>query len=346
MHRVTGIVLAIGAVSFPLAPAQAEQSGWLSAGLTYTRDLAAQTTLMRGATGSELLSRGGFETGAGVNWSSIDQDGGVSATAQGAFDKGFKADTDIGDLGLSGAWMRAISERWLFRAEASTALYRNEAFRGSGYDRVGVATTFGYFASNASGLDLTLALFGENHDQDADARYRNNRFQAEMIYYLPHDKGGSRWNISAALQRNDASVSQFQYSSLLFGAAWTNWTLGSFTGSASAQWRQDDYDGGGMQPVYIDGGSPQGSPMGMRPSEPLQDFPGMTSPQQRNDTLAWLSLGLSRSINARWSASLSLNAGYYESEPMTSQRWFSDYALILERRFYPPVSGSARGKRQ
>ena len=312
------------------SPASAEQSSWVSTGLTWTQDLAAQTALMQPLSDTTLQSRSGFETAAGANWSRLDHRGGYSLGFQGLYDRGFDSDTDISEAGLSASTMRSLSTQWLAKLTLYGALYRNQAFRSSSYDALGTEATLGYFGNNANGLDLKLGWTDENHNQDPNNDYRTRRSYTEAIWYLPHSKNALRWNLSTRFQSNNANDPRFDYRSIQFKAGFKHWKIGNSLGAVSLQWQRDNYD----NPMLFSSPQPGFNPQADRPNRMdqgnmvSQGIPASTPEQKkRKDTLYFATLEISHALSKKWQLSLSADAGRYQSDPRNTDRQFYDLAL-------------------
>jgi len=327
-HAKKGFItlLLLGATSASMA----EQKSWISSGLTWTQDLAVQTTLMQPLTDTTRQSRSGFETTAGTGWSSLDYKGGYTIGLQGRYDKGFGNNTDISDLALSANTMHSISARWLTKLTAYGILYRNQAFRSSGYDALGTEVTLGYFGSNISGLDLSLGWIREDHNQDSSNYYQTNRIYTEAIWYLPHKRNALNWNISTRLQSSNADNPRFDYSSLQLKAGFNRWKIGKFVTGISVQWQRDDYDHAATTKTPSFNNQPQQGERNRMGDNNMSGMapPGSQSPTKRHDTLWFLNLKISRAISRNWQLSLSADTGRYQSEPRSSDRQFHDIAII------------------
>ena len=332
--KVIQALLLIVCLQMPLV-LQAKPSGWLSTGLTYTQDLAVQTTMMQGLMNNPRLSRSGIETGAGIYWSRLNEQGGYSIGLQGLYDKGASRDTDISNLALSAGRMWPVSTAWLFKANGTAARYRNDAFRRSGYNAMGIESTLGYFGEKYSGLDFTLGLTREDHDQDASAEYQTHRSRIELSYYLPHKKAGVSWAIQVSWENNNATNRALDYSSRQLKVSLGDWALGKTQGGLALQWRQDRYS----HPMMVRPAEPTGLPGSGSQNSTGPLNPGMNatmatgSRRDREDTLYYLSLNFVRPLRPQWSLLLSTQGGIYQSEPMGSERSFYDVTAAVRWEF-------------
>lgn len=268
------------------------------AAYTYINDLGI--SLQDGQTGS-AISRSGLKLGADFNWADMNYQGGTTVSVFANQDNDLSDNRNISNLGLMVSRIKPLSNRWLSRSSFMLEQYRNHVVESTGYNGLGLNLTAGYMGDNQQGVDLSLKVMAEDHNQDALDLYRTIRTELGMTYYFPRQPNQPFWEAQLRWQNNQANNDYRDYDSTLLGLAYKGWHKNDWWGNLRFQRRQDDYR--------------------------------ITTPQSRQDTLYFAAVDLFKMLDKQWQFRASFSAGLYDSNLLTSTQNYLQMSAGVQMRF-------------
>ena len=316
------------AVMFSLAASftaalHAENSFWLSSGLSYINQQNLQSTQLTGASGTATNARTGLQLEGGWQWQRFETRDGYSVSGNVSLNRGLDGSGDIRSLALGGDWMRAISPDWLARIGLRISDYRDDNQPAYDSRTGGIDLSLGWFGEQNAGLDLTGTWQQEEYDDDPVAPYRATRVSFGGRYHFPHRHDTPRWSMGAEISRFEADRSGYSYDAYLFTAGYSGWHWWRLEGDARLLWRNNRYEN-----VVATSGrmsSPNRMSMAGPHSAPYSTMSGNGQNESQRDDYLTATLDLRYPLDEGWRLEGSLGAGQYRSNLADDRPFMSLY---------------------
>ncbi len=302
---------------------------WLAnigAGETYNDNFSLQngnyTNISQNRT-----TRTGTEFSGGVSWESFSNSGGYSIDLQGMLDRDNSNEQKLSNLTLIANRVQPLSIDWLLRFNGGLVNYEDEAYTANSYGGYSLGATLGYFGKQSSGVDITLNLDDEDHNQDANALYKLRRLGVKATYFFPTRPQSSQFNILAGVESVDSNDNRRDATSLLASINWEQIHFGKNQAILSLSWKRDTY----AQSYTVTQSDQMSSYAPTKQNYKSSNYSSnnynsgngsyynsgsssSSSTQVRVDTQYYLTATVQRPFARSLRGSLSANAGYYSSD--------------------------------
>ncbi|MDQ7015743.1 MAG: hypothetical protein Q9N68_05125 [Gammaproteobacteria bacterium] len=184
----------------------------------------------------------GLQIALAGHWQQFSNQGGLSASAYAYQDSALQQqNAQIQQLNLQAQKLLALSNNWLSRSQLTTRHYQNQQQPISSNLSFGLNHTFGYFANDNSGLDLTLGLQQRNYNHIPSGNYQGQQWESGAVYYFASPANHARWAAALTLQKFNASETFYNSVSQQFDLSYGQWQWQQLQGTLALQWQKNLY---------------------------------------------------------------------------------------------------------